>query len=115
MKPLVRALRPQQWPKNGVVFAAFVFSAGDAWALDDPGDWGEKLLRIAAMAALWCVASSATYLVNDAFDRDADRLHPKKQSAREPSWTRHHTATSLIETSNEQRPRLPSAARKSNN
>ena len=79
MKPLVRALRPQQWPKNGVVFAAFVFSAGDAWALDDPGDWGEKLLKIAAMAALWCVASSATYLVNDAFDRDADRLHPKKR------------------------------------
>jgi decaprenyl-phosphate phosphoribosyltransferase len=79
MKPLARAMRPQQWPKNVVVFAAFVFSAGDAWKLDDPGDWGAMLLRISAMAALWCLASSATYLVNDAFDRDADRLHPKKR------------------------------------
>lgn len=79
MKALSRAMRPHQWPKNGVVFAAFVFSAGDAWELDDPGDWGEKLLRITAMAALWCLASSATYLVNDVFDREADRLHPKKR------------------------------------
>ena len=79
MKPLVRAMRPNQWPKNSIVFAAFVFSAGDSWELDDPDDWGEKLLRIIAMAACWCLASSATYLVNDAFDREADKEHPRKR------------------------------------
>ncbi len=79
MMPLFRAMRPHQWPKNGIIFAAFVFSAGDAWKLDDPGDWGNKLLRLVAMAALWCLASSATYLVNDTLDRETDRIHPKKR------------------------------------
>lgn len=76
---LVVAMRPYQWPKSLLVFAAFVFSAGDAWQLDDAGSWAPLLWRTAAMAALWCLASSATYLVNDVFDRDRDQLHPTKR------------------------------------
>ncbi|GAB4320886.1 MAG: decaprenyl-phosphate phosphoribosyltransferase [Dehalococcoidia bacterium] len=76
---LLVAMRPYQWPKSLLVFAAFVFSAGDAWQLDDAGSWAPLLWRTAAMAVLWCLASSATYLVNDVFDRDRDRLHPRKR------------------------------------
>lgn len=80
--PLVVAMRPYQWPKNVIVFAALVFTTGDAW---DPGQldtlW-PLLWRTAALFALWSMAASATYLVNDVRDRENDRLHPRK--ARRP-------------------------------
>lgn len=77
--PLVTAMRPYQWPKNVVVFAAFVFSAGEAWRPGDAESWWPLLWRSAALFGLWCLAASATYLVNDVRDREADRLHPRKR------------------------------------
>ncbi|GIW13326.1 MAG: decaprenyl-phosphate phosphoribosyltransferase [Tepidiforma sp.] len=76
---LLRAMRPYQWPKNVVVFAAFVFSAGEAWEPGDAGSWWPLLWRSIALFGLWCLAASATYLVNDIRDREADRLHPRKR------------------------------------
>ncbi len=76
---LLRALRPYQWPKNVVVFAAFTFSAGDAWLPKEPDTWWPLLWRTAALMALWSMAASATYLVNDIRDRELDRLHPRKR------------------------------------
>lgn len=76
---LLRASRPYQWPKNGIVFAAFVFSAGDAWRPRDADTWWPLLWRTVLMFALWCAIASATYLINDIEDRDADRLHPRKR------------------------------------
>jgi 4-hydroxybenzoate polyprenyltransferase len=76
---LVAAMRPYQWPKNAVVFAAFVFSAGEAWTPGDPGTWWPLLWRSLVVFGLWCLAASATYLVNDVRDREADRLHPRKR------------------------------------
>ena len=72
MPPLVRALRPEQWLKNGFVLAPLVFAGrvGDLLA------WGSALLAVAA----FCAAASATYLVNDVLDRAADRLHPVKRT-----------------------------------
>lgn len=79
LRPLVAAMRPYQWPKNVVVFAAFVFSAGEAWRPEDVGSWWPLLWRSAALFGLWCLAASATYLVNDVRDREADQLHPRKR------------------------------------
>lgn len=79
---LLRAMRPYQWPKNGIVFAALAFSAGDAWTPDDPGSWWPLLWRTIALFLLWSMVASATYLVNDVRDREADRIHPRK--ARRP-------------------------------
>lgn len=75
---LFRALRPYQWPKNAIVFAALAFGAGDTWTLDDRGNWGTLLGHTAALFALWCMVASATYLVNDIRDIEVDRLHPRK-------------------------------------
>jgi decaprenyl-phosphate phosphoribosyltransferase len=69
--PLVQALRPRQWPKNVLVLAAPV-AAG---VLFQP----IALARSIATFWLFVAASSATYLVNDIADRDADRLHPVKR------------------------------------
>ncbi|HEY3176497.1 MAG TPA: decaprenyl-phosphate phosphoribosyltransferase [Candidatus Polarisedimenticolia bacterium] len=67
---LVRALRPRQWIKNSVIFAALVFSRG----LTDK----THLLRSLAAFALFCAVSSAVYLLNDILDLDNDRAHPTK-------------------------------------
>src|SRR5215216_3914491 len=68
---VVRAMRPAQWLKNGIVFAGLVF--------------GGKLLEptavaSATMAALaFCLLSSGFYLLNDVRDREGDRHHPVKR------------------------------------
>lgn len=77
---LLVAMRPYQWPKNGLVFAALAFSAGDAWKPGEPDTWWPLLWRTLALFALWCMVSSAVYLVNDIQDRELDRLHPRKQN-----------------------------------
>ncbi len=79
LPPLLSAMRPYQWPKNGLVFAALAFSAGDAWEPGDAGSWWPLLWRNLVLFGLWCLVSSATYLVNDVQDREFDRLHPRKQ------------------------------------
>jgi 4-hydroxybenzoate polyprenyltransferase len=67
----VVALRPRQWLKNVFVLAAIVF----AERLSDP----VALLRVGAAFCVFCVLSSAVYLINDVRDREADRKHPHKR------------------------------------
>jgi len=69
---LLRSLRPTQWLKNGFVLAPIVFSG----RIGDPEAWVRNLLAVLA----FCAASSATYLVNDVLDREADRRHPSKRT-----------------------------------
>lgn len=78
MPPLLRALRPYQWPKNLIVFAALIFSTGEAWHPSDASSWWPLLWRSCVVFVLWCMASSAVYLFNDIRDRENDRLHPRK-------------------------------------
>src|SRR5512147_1502877 len=65
-----RALRPEQWVKNGFVLSPLVFS-GRALI------WDAQWRALVAFAA-FCAVASAVYLMNDVIDRDADRLHPRK-------------------------------------
>jgi len=65
-------MRPEQWLKNGFVLAPIVFSG----LVGDPEAWLRSLLAVAA----FCAASSATYLVNDVIDREADSAHPVKRT-----------------------------------
>ncbi len=68
---LVRLTRPKQWVKNGLVFAALLFSG----QLRDVTSTG-----LATLAFLsFCLASSAAYCLNDALDAEEDRLHPTKR------------------------------------
>lgn len=71
LRALVKLARPKQWAKNVLVFAA-PLAAG---ALDEPRVLGRTLVAFVAMS----LAASGTYFVNDALDREADRLHPKKR------------------------------------
>jgi decaprenyl-phosphate phosphoribosyltransferase len=68
---VIRSLRPKQWVKNVLVFAAPV-AAGMI-------DERSTLLHTLAAFACFCAAASATYLLNDAVDVEADRRHPVKR------------------------------------
>ncbi len=67
---LVRSMRPEQWTKNVVVFAALIFGR----RLFDPAAVGLSLTAF----LIFCAVSSVVYLLNDVSDREADRQHPLK-------------------------------------
>jgi 4-hydroxybenzoate polyprenyltransferase len=73
-RTILVSIRPEQWTKNLVVFAALLF--------------GRQLFELEAVAvsaaafAIFCGLSGVVYLVNDVLDREADRRHPIK--ARRP-------------------------------
>ncbi len=72
MNHYLRLLRPSQWIKNTFVFAPLVFSKH----LFDP------LLLFAALKGFisFCIISSAVYVINDIFDKEADAAHPLKRN-----------------------------------
>ncbi len=70
LKGLLRTMRPHQWVKNGFVLAPLVFARELGHI--EPG------LRAAFGFALFCLASSTVYVINDIADVEADRAHPIK-------------------------------------
>jgi decaprenyl-phosphate phosphoribosyltransferase len=68
---VVRSLRPRQWVKNVLVFAA----PGAAGVLFAP----DVLERTTAAFLVFCAVASAGYLVNDAMDVEQDRHHAAKR------------------------------------
>jgi len=71
MTPFIRALRPHQWTKNLLVFAALLFSKH----LFEK----EPFLRALLAFVAFCGLAGAVYLWNDIADIEQDRLHPKKK------------------------------------
>jgi len=69
---LLKTMRPRQWTKNVFVLAALVFDR----QLMHP----VALLHSIAGFILFCLASSAVYILNDIIDVEADRNHPKKRN-----------------------------------
>ncbi len=63
------ALRPRQWTKNLIVFAAPLF----AFQINLPSFLGSLLAFV-----LFCCTSSSFYLFNDIADIESDRQHPTK-------------------------------------
>jgi 4-hydroxybenzoate polyprenyltransferase len=70
-RAVVASLRPHQWTKNLVVFAALAFSKH----LFELG----PLVRTTFAFALFCGLSGAVYLLNDLADLERDRRHPIKR------------------------------------
>lgn len=80
LRYLLKAMRPRQWPKAGIVFLAFIFSVGQEYHIDDPDSWIPLLLRSIVAFVCFCMVSSADYLVNDISDIESDRAHPTKRN-----------------------------------
>lgn len=71
LKSIVKSMRPNQWIKNGLLFAALVF--------DQKLFLPSALLRTFIGAILFCLISSSIYYINDLIDIESDRHHPKKK------------------------------------
>jgi 4-hydroxybenzoate polyprenyltransferase len=65
------SLRPDQWTKNLIVFAALIFAV----KLLDPA----ALANASAAFLIFCALSGSVYLINDVSDREQDRQHPIKR------------------------------------
>lgn len=70
MRNLLRSMRPEQWLKNLVVFAALIFSFNIFQA--------DLVLRAIGAFVAFCAIASGVYLVNDVLDVSRDRQHPIK-------------------------------------
>jgi 4-hydroxybenzoate polyprenyltransferase len=68
---LLISLRPEQWTKNLLVFAALIFAER---LFDVPA-----VLTTLAAFAVFCALSGVVYLINDIADRHTDREHPLKR------------------------------------
>ncbi|MCC2960808.1 decaprenyl-phosphate phosphoribosyltransferase [Massilia sp. IC2-278] len=71
---LVKLIRPRQWIKNAFVLAPLIFTSEFMRA--------ESVSRALTAVLLFCIASSATYIVNDMHDVERDRRHPTKSRSR---------------------------------
>jgi decaprenyl-phosphate phosphoribosyltransferase len=69
--PLARSLRPRQWLKNVLVFAA-PLAAGSLLTWPTAG-------KACVACVAFCLMSGSVYLVNDVLDAPNDRLHPEKR------------------------------------
>ena len=69
---LLLSMRPKQWVKNLLVFAALIFSKNLVHV--------PSVLKSVAAFAVFCVLSGAVYIINDLMDREGDRSHPRKRN-----------------------------------
>lgn len=70
---LIQAMRPRQWTKNIVIFAALVFDRQL-----NPSNL-DAILRTSAGFIIFCLLSGVVYIINDIADIEADRKHPEKR------------------------------------
>jgi 4-hydroxybenzoate polyprenyltransferase len=68
---LWKTMRPQQWTKNAVVYAALVFD-GKLFRPD-------LFVQTTVIALCFCLLSSSVYILNDLVDIEKDRQHPEKR------------------------------------
>ena len=67
---LFRSMRPKQWTKNLILFAALIFSHNFLSPL--------YFFKTVAAFIIFCVISGCVYIINDLFDLKQDKNHPIK-------------------------------------
>ena len=68
---LLKTMRPKQWTKNLVVFAAILFTKN---LFNMP-----ILLRVTFGFVIFCLLASSIYIINDVLDIEEDKYHPKRR------------------------------------
>src|SRR5512139_1975640 len=72
LRLLIKTMRPKQWTKNVFIWAALVFDV-KLFQI-------KPFLRTLEAFVLFCLISSAVYIINDLVDIPKDRLHPEKRN-----------------------------------
>lgn len=73
---ILRSARPRQWVKNFALYAALVFSGLFFFV---PGDSWPYAVTVTYAFVVFCLLTSAVYIINDIIDYDSDRQHPVKR------------------------------------
>ncbi len=71
LQGLAISMRPKQWSKNLFIFAGILFS-GKLYDLS-------LFVKCVEAFALFCLASSSIYILNDLVDIEGDQAHPTKR------------------------------------
>lgn len=74
IKALITTMRPRQWLKNTIIFAALVFDRQlsiENWP---------AVLRTFLGFVIFCLLSGVVYIINDIADLEADKQHPIKKN-----------------------------------
>jgi 4-hydroxybenzoate polyprenyltransferase/phosphoserine phosphatase len=71
LRAIVKAIRPHQWAKNVLLLVPLLLSHNIGLPL---------VAQVALAFVCFSLTASATYVVNDLLDIEADRRHPKKSS-----------------------------------
>ncbi len=69
--PVLQAMRPYQWVKNGLLFVPILLA-------HEVGDIG-RTTAVAIAFTCFCLVASATYMLNDLLDIQSDRCHRRKR------------------------------------
>ncbi len=64
------SMRPKQWTKNLILFAALIFSQKFLSPY--------HLFKTIVAFVIFCIISGCVYLINDLFDLEQDKIHPVK-------------------------------------
>ena len=72
LKPWLKAIRPHQWLKNLLLFVPLL----TAFSFQDAG----KFVTMSIAFLSFSLAASGTYILNDLWDLDNDRQHPRKRN-----------------------------------
>lgn len=88
LTPAIKLLRPKQWTKNLLVFAALIFA-------HEFNNQMSVQLAVIAFFAL-CMFSSSVYALNDVLDAERDRAHPTKRNRPIASGALSQTAGLVI-------------------
>ncbi len=67
---LLRSMRPKQWTKNLILFAAPIFSQNLSSF--------PFLFKAVTAFVIFCIISGCVYIINDLFDLKQDKIHPLK-------------------------------------
>jgi 4-hydroxybenzoate polyprenyltransferase len=89
-------MRPAQWYKNVLVFLAIIFAEVEPFpAIPKVLNWIYYPPLILGFLA-FCAVSSATYILNDIQDLEADAAHPEKRNRPLPSGSVSRTKALLL-------------------
>jgi 4-hydroxybenzoate polyprenyltransferase len=79
LKAILVSARPRQWTKNLLVYFALLFTVNQEWKFGDSMEVVHLFGRSTAAFGLFCLATSAIYILNDLVDAEKDRNHPRKR------------------------------------
>lgn len=74
---IIKTSRPKQWLKNLAVYAALIFSG---FLFFQPAGQPAYFWTVTYAFIIFCLLSSAVYIINDIIDFQSDRQHPFKRS-----------------------------------